>query len=641
MNFLNPSALFFAFFIPAVIVLYLLKLKRTDLQIPSTLLWRRSLEDLKANTPFQKLKRNLLLLLQLIIIALLTFAVARPVLQLGGLKGQSFVVLIDNSASMSATDVKPARLEEAKQKAIQLVNDMSRDDRMMVIAFSSQAEVLCPFERRKGALRDVIERIQPTDRPTQINEALKIAESAVEVQPHVEVFILSDGRFPLSADAPLAALNTHYIPIGNSADNIGIIDLVVRRDYAQQQHHEVLVGIQNCGTQKKEVYVELFGTGNILASAATGSATATTNTPGNEVEERNLMDARRLVIEPGASEQVIFTNPGYFPEQIEVEVDSKDVLASDNKAWAIIPATEPIDVLLVTSANEYLQRALNLDPRVRLANVAPAAYAGPGNYDLVVFDNFAPPALIEGNYFFINAVPPLPEWSSGEMIEFPMIVDWDRMHPLLRYVNLENLTIKESLNIGTPAWATIIAEARETPLIVAVEQENIRILMTAFDIYNTNWPLRVSFPIFITNVVHWFDEGKDAGSLIRKTGEVLTLEQPEGQFTEAVLLLPDGSRHVIRFPDNTSYYFGDTRHAGIYTYLVDGIVQERFAVNLLSVDESTIVPVNSLQSERSEVVGDENAIEMNREIWRTLAVIALIVLCVEWYIYTKRARYAF
>ena len=83
MNFLNPSALFFAFFIPAVIVLYLLKLKRTDLQIPSTLLWRRSLEDLKANTPFQKLKRNLLLLLQLIIIALLTFAVARPVLQLG------------------------------------------------------------------------------------------------------------------------------------------------------------------------------------------------------------------------------------------------------------------------------------------------------------------------------------------------------------------------------------------------------------------------------------------------------------------------------------------------------------------------------------------------------------------------------
>ena len=54
---------------------------------------------------------------------------------------------------------------------------------MMVIAFSSQAEVLCPFERRKGALRDVIERIQPTDRPTQINEALKLRNQQLRCSP--------------------------------------------------------------------------------------------------------------------------------------------------------------------------------------------------------------------------------------------------------------------------------------------------------------------------------------------------------------------------------------------------------------------------------------------------------------------------
>ena len=105
MNFLAPLGFFFALFIPAVIILYLLKLKRIDMPISSTLLWRISLDDLKANTPFQKLKKNLLLFLQLLIIAILTFAVARPVLRLGGLEGQSFIVLLDCSASMSATDV--------------------------------------------------------------------------------------------------------------------------------------------------------------------------------------------------------------------------------------------------------------------------------------------------------------------------------------------------------------------------------------------------------------------------------------------------------------------------------------------------------------------------------------------------------
>ena len=101
---------------PAIVALYFLKLKRMPIEVPSTFLWHRTIEDLHVNSLWQRLRQSLLLLLQLLLLLLLIFALLRPGWQGAQLTGNRFIFAIDTSASMGSTDVRPTRLDEAKER---------------------------------------------------------------------------------------------------------------------------------------------------------------------------------------------------------------------------------------------------------------------------------------------------------------------------------------------------------------------------------------------------------------------------------------------------------------------------------------------------------------------------------------------
>src|SRR5579885_18574 len=209
-----------------IIALYFLKLRRRPVRVPSTLLWQRSLEDLHVNSLFQRLRRNLLLFLQLLAVALAMLALAGPQMKGSGAVGQRFVLMIDNSASMSATDVAPNRLSRAKEAAKKIVSEMDSDDLAMVIAFSDTARVVSNYTGDRAVLAARIDSIEPTQATTSLREGLQVAAGLANPSKQIgegvvassvvtpKLFIYTDGGFADVEGFSLGNLEPEVVVIG-------------------------------------------------------------------------------------------------------------------------------------------------------------------------------------------------------------------------------------------------------------------------------------------------------------------------------------------------------------------------------------------------------------------------------------------
>ncbi len=319
MTFATPiiAALLAGIVIPTLIILYFLKLRRRDMEVSSTLLWKKAIQDLQANAPFQKLRNNILLILQLLALLAALLAIAQPELRHRGLSTARRIILIDRSASMNATDgdAKPAeplspaaaadggggeaspgdagapgskkvtRLEQAKKKALELITGLRErsifDDKAeeaMVIAFDSSAVVVQSFTSNKQLLKTSIESIQPTDAPSSLERAYELAKAYTGTKkfedqvnktagfgfiprgPTATLHVFSDGRLPDAEKLQTAPEDTVvYHAIGSSdAPNVGITGLRAERAFDNPGRVNIFVGIQSTDPRPREIDAEII-----------------------------------------------------------------------------------------------------------------------------------------------------------------------------------------------------------------------------------------------------------------------------------------------------------------------------------------------------------------------------------------------
>ena len=628
-NQLVQSAL--AFPISGLIVLmYILKLRRKDVIVSSTYLWRQVVRDVQANAPFQKLRKNLLLLLQLIIATLIIFALARPFLRAYGLGGRNIVLIVDTSASMRATDVAPSRLEVAKAKARERINDLRAGDQMMVISASSRPEAATGFTSERAELRHAVDNLKAHDTPTNMRDALNLAADLVASRKSGDagqIDMVSDGGFEsqdsgigIAGASPaytLTNLNlgkTHvsFYPVGTGHDNVGITAVDFRRNIGGEKPTvQLLVVAHNFSSQPKTFNEEIYA-------------------------EDRIVEASEVTLPAGGED----TQPYDLPEpdhavRMRVKLDLKDDLAADNEAALILRPRKTLKVLLVGRDNLFLENALRVDPSVELSKVATWVTGSNKGVDVTIFYDAAPPRLPEGNYLFLHcASDQAPVKLDGTQTNVSA-ADWERDHPVLRYVDFGTDRFGSALKASPLGWGREIAVAESGSLVVAGEKNKMRSEFVGFSLSESMFPLRVAFPILIANSIRWLGTGNDDSEQSQmRTGEPLTIPAPPG-IGKVTLTKPDGTKRDLVVGERGGAVFDDMDQVGLYSVEGKGYAYP-FAANLASASESDITPHRTLTITQNPTASVGRRVEDNRSLLPLVALLALGFLVTEWWVFHRR-----
>ena len=687
MSFLNLWALWIAAaVVPALLILYFLKLRRREQLVPSTLLWKRAVQDLQVNAPFQRLRKNLLLFLQLLILALAIFALARPIVQTTVADEDRIVMLIDRSASMNTREGNETRLDQAKEQAVRLAKTLNRrggggkslfslggaaaKTQVMVIAFADRATIVSPFTTNTGDLEDLIRRIEPTDGRTELAEALKLAEAymapptmltpgmegtPVSAETPSKLVLISDGRIADLEQLVVKSGSMSRVPIGAAADNVGITALRTQRNYEKPELLSVYLTVRNYGPKPVNTDVSLYVDGTLATAKplTLGAKPVTEETkPPTTAPAGGPAAALAAPAEPAREEEarsaasLSFDLPLDRAAVLEARLSRDDALSVDNSASAIVPPPRKLRVLVVTEKNSLLDSVLAGLPLLEYPFIKPAQWEanaekkyeveGQTTFDVVIFDKYQPKRLPAGNYMFLGVTPAWKEFQVGEPLKNHALIWWDETHPILRHVALEYVYVGQSVTMKVPEEAEVLVEGPKGPVLARYAKEGRDCLVLGFPVEDSTWWTKQSFAIFMYNAIRYMGGGgseAERGPL--RPGETLRIPAPAGA-ERVTLLRPDGTRVVLR-PDATGVaYYAGTERAGVYRVEEGVSGRDRFAVNLEDEWESDIAPAKTVRT-ADRVVQEVAPIKTaTPEVWRWFVGIALGLVLLEWWIYNRR-----
>ena len=138
-------------------------------------------------------------------------------------KGVDVMLVLDVSRSMLARDIKPTRLERAKQFLLRLVDQLP-NDRIGLVLFAGRAYLQMPLTTDHGAARMYIQEASPDVVPTQgtvIGDALTMANSAFnpKERKYKSIVLVSDGE---DHDPEAPKIAKHLAQDGVLINTVGI-----------------------------------------------------------------------------------------------------------------------------------------------------------------------------------------------------------------------------------------------------------------------------------------------------------------------------------------------------------------------------------------------------------------------------------
>lgn len=612
MSLLVPLALAWGALTGLVLLFYILRPRSMRVEVPSIFLWRDLVQREQALTLWQRLRRHLLLLLQLLAILLLALVLARPERTAETVRQRHVVHIIDTSASMSVASGDTTRLDEAKAAALEQLDTTEPGDRLTVVSFGNQPAVVAYQTRDIDSAQDAINSITQTATVGNVDRALQLAVSLADSLPGSEVYLYTDGSF--SSPAVPESINTtvYFVRVGTPADNQGISAFAIRR---RQDSLEAFVQVQNYSPQSVTVPLAILADGQPL-------------------ERRDITLAPSQ--DAGSSVDLVF---GDFPEgvsRVDAVLDHEDALAADNRTASILVPPPVLRALLVSDTPFFLSTVFAPLPFLALDHVRPVEYRPAEVYDLYIFDGWLPPDLPPGNWLIVNppaGSPLLPV--TGELVEPPLdYVAQD--HRLMQFVDLRDLRVSRARRLELPPWADELIGSNRGPLLFSGTIDGRRMVVFTFSLMQSNFPLRTAFPVLMGNIYQWLNP--------YRIQETATHIQPQdvielGLHPHADRLVvekPGGGR--ISFTGRQRIPFSGTEDLGVYHLVhyagAEEIYREVFIVSLQAMVEANVgSQVSGITGSGAPVPPIE--LPVFQEVWKFLAFVVLFLLMFEWVWYHR------
>lgn len=614
MQFLQPIMFWALSLIPMLILLHLLRPKPQQIEVTNLFLWQEILKERGQRVAFKHLRKNLPLLLQILLVILGALALARPVWFYFSSKKGEMILVIDTSASMKTRLSSGTRFDLAREKALELIDQRKRHQKILLINADYDPTIMSGFLEDTDQAREMVNSLTPTDAPGKLEQAVYLALSFVDPAKDDMIYLITDG-----ADASLSEIlqmRQRILPhlVSGGETNLGITKFEFRQELDRPHNYQIMLEVKNFSPVPLECPLRLSIDRQVIVDTAISL----------ESQEKQLF---------------IFPYFGLISGIATAELDIEDDFAVDNTAYLSLTTTEDIWVLLVSKGSYFLEKLLETYPNVlvnKLDEIILSSWEQQVmGHDIIIVDRLNFPPTTKGNFLLLDSYSPSIPVTPGDQIAFPQVYDWDSRHPILADVNLSNLLVEQTqqLQINDDAVHPLI-ETQQTSLMLSYEHEGLRAILLGFDIARSNLPLKVAFPVMMSNIITWLNPHKLSLSVLQtKAGEPYPIHL--SPFTESFSLRPPGERWQKQQVTENPVIYRDTTKVGVYMIAEDKQTRY-FTVNLVNEAESDIAPaVHGLEAVFPEETQTQEQIKTQQPLWMAFLLAVLGITMLEWYVWLK------
>lgn len=589
---------------PLVVLMYILKQKFEERQVSSIYLWQQVLKDIEVNTPWQRLKKNLLLFLQLLSILFLVFALSDPYVYTGGGMYSNLVIVIDNTGSMNARYEGKTRLEHAKQLAEEMIDRSGTNANITLLTVERSPKVEIGKTMDKGEAVSKLRAIEPGNSSGNINDSVTLVKAMVKQYEGSSGY---KAVFYTDSPVNIEDLNAEVVSLASELQNVSL-------DYISYSNEDgkltVLVRATNRSGSDLEREISLYGGDRVL-------------------------DIKNIELPASETRTVYFEDISTDARYLWAELTEKDDLEQDNQVYGVVRNTKPGKVLLIASSNVFIEKALSNINGLELYKTNPGEAVEAG-YDLYIFDSAVPDELPgSGSVLLIN--PP----SGNGIVEVGGSLQGGaaavEKHTITKYMENADFTVSKLKDMEAPVWSDVLISVGGKAAAVSGEYKGRKTAVIGFDMHDSDFALTTEYPIFIYNLAAYLTGMDTERNASYVCGDSIALN-PDPEVTEAAVKDPAGDVHRLELT-YPMLPFDRTGQFGIYELIQKADETEKvasFAVNFpVDSESSNNIRIASEEQKAAETPGGVSAAAGGTGLQEWLLGLLLLVAAVEWVVYTR------